>query len=78
MILAQVKHFTSYASSSTRKVLREHLRHAKCMHCACCICLRRVLHIVFLISLVLEQTSEGCIGNTERSDINVNDECNSK
>ena len=28
---------------------------------------RRVLHIVFLISLVLEQTSEDCIGNTKHS-----------
>ena len=26
---------------------------------------RRVSHVVFLISLVLEQTSEDCIGNTE-------------
>ena len=40
--------------------------------------LRRVSHIVFRISLVLEQTSEVCIGYTERSDINVSDECNSK
>ena len=39
---------------------------------------RRVSHVVFLISLVLEQTSEDCIGNTEHSNINVNDECNSK
>ena len=36
-----------------------------------------VSHVVFIISLVLEQTSEDCIGNTEHSDINVNDECNS-
>ena len=28
---------------------------------------RRVSHIVFLISLFLEQTSEHCIGNTEHS-----------
>ena len=28
---------------------------------------RRVSHIVFLISLVLEQTSKDCIGNTEHS-----------
>ena len=40
--------------------------------------LRRVSHIVFLISLVLEQMSKDCIGNTEHSNINVNDECNSK
>ena len=39
---------------------------------------RRVSHVVFLISLVLKQTSEDCIGNTEHSNINVNDECNSK
>ena len=39
---------------------------------------RRVSHIVFLISLVLGQTFEDCIGNTEHSNINVNDECNSK
>ena len=39
---------------------------------------RRVAHVIFLISLVLEQTSEDCIGNTEHSNINVNDECNSK
>ena len=38
----------------------------------------RVSHVVFLISLVLEQTSEDCIGNTEHSNINVNEECNSK
>ena len=37
---------------------------------------RRVSHVVFLISLILEQTSKDCIGNTEHS--NVNDECNSK
>ena len=40
--------------------------------------LRRVSHVVFLISLVLEQTSEHCIRNTEHPNINVNDECNSK
>ena len=39
---------------------------------------RRVSYVLFLISLVLEQTSEDCIGNTEYSNINVNDECNSK
>ena len=39
---------------------------------------RRVAHVIFLISLVLEQTTEVCIGNTEHSNINVNDECNSK
>ena len=39
---------------------------------------RRVLHVVFLVSLVLEQMSQDCIGNTEHSNINVNDECNSK
>ena len=38
----------------------------------------RVSHVVFLISLVLEQTSEDYIGNTEHSNLNVNDECNSK
>ena len=38
----------------------------------------RVAHLIFLISLVLEQTSEDCVGNTEPSNINVNDECNSK
>ena len=38
----------------------------------------RVPRVVFLISLVLEQTSEDCFGNTEHSNINVNDECNSK
>ena len=40
--------------------------------------LRRVPHVVFLISLVLEQTSEDCIENTEHANINVNDEHNSK
>ena len=35
-------------------------------------------NIVFLFSLVLEQTSEDYIGNTEHSNINVNDECNGK
>ena len=39
---------------------------------------RRVSHVVFLISLVLEHTSKDCIGNTEHYNINVNDECNSK
>ena len=39
---------------------------------------RRVSHVVFLINLILEQTSKDCIGNTEYSNINVNDECNSK
>ena len=39
---------------------------------------RRVSYIVFLISLVLEQMSKDCIRNTEHSNINVNDECNSK
>ena len=39
---------------------------------------RRVSHVVFLISLVLEQMSEDYIGNTEHSNINVTDECNSK
>ena len=39
---------------------------------------RRVSHVVFLISLILEQTSEDCIGNTEHSNLNVNDECNGK
>ena len=38
----------------------------------------RVSHVVFLISLVLVQTSENGIGNTEHSDINVTNECNSK
>ena len=28
---------------------------------------RRVSHVVFLINLILEQTSEDCIGNTEYS-----------
>ena len=32
---------------------------------------RRVLHIVFLISLVLEQTSEDCIENTKHSNNKV-------
>ena len=36
---------------------------------------RRVSQVAFLISLVLEQTSEDYIGNTEHSNINVNDEC---
>ena len=40
--------------------------------------LRRVSHVGFLISLVLEKTSEDCIGNTEHSNINANDERNSK
>ena len=39
---------------------------------------RKISHLVFLISLVLEQTSKDCIGNTEYSNIKVNDECNSK
>ena len=39
---------------------------------------RGVSHLVFLISLVLEQTSKNCIGNTKHSNINVNNECNSK
>ena len=39
---------------------------------------RTISHLVFLISLVLEQTSKDCIGNTEHSNIKVNDECNSK
>ena len=39
---------------------------------------RRVSFVVFLVSLVLEQTSEDCIGNTEHSNMNVNDECKSK
>ena len=39
---------------------------------------RRVSHVVFLITLVLEQTSEDCIGNTEHSNMNLNDACNSK
>ena len=39
---------------------------------------RTISHLVFLISLVLEQTSKDCIGNTEHSNIIVNDECNSK
>ena len=38
---------------------------------------RRILHMLFSISLVLEQTSEDCIGNTEHSNINARDECNS-
>ena len=38
----------------------------------------RVSHKVFLISLILEQTSKDWIGNTEHSNINVNNECNSK
>ena len=32
--LAQVKHLTSPESSSTREVVRRHLRHAKCTHCS--------------------------------------------
>ena len=32
---------------------------------------RRVWHVVFFISLVLEQMSEDCTGNTEHSNINV-------
>ena len=32
--------------------------------------LRRVSHVVILISLVLEQTSKDCIGNTKHSNIN--------
>ena len=39
---------------------------------------RRVSHVVFLINLILEQTSEDCIENAKYSNINVNDECNSK
>ena len=38
----------------------------------------RVSHVVFLISLVLEQTSIDCIGNTEHSYIKVKNECSSK
>ena len=40
--------------------------------------LRRVSHVVLLISLVLDQTSKDCIGNIEHSNINVNDERSSK
>ena len=39
---------------------------------------RTISHLVFLISLVLEQTSKDCIGNNEHSNIKVNDEFNSK
>ena len=73
-LLTQAKHFTSRASNSMWKALHRRLRHAKCTHCACCIW---VSHLVFLISLFIEHTSEDCIGNTEHSNINVNDECNS-
>ena len=38
----------------------------------------KISHLVFLISLVLEHTSKDCIGNTEHSNIKVNDECKSK
>ena len=37
-----------------------------------------VLHVVFFISLILVQSSENGIRNTEHSDIDINDECNSK
>ena len=70
MILAQAKQFTSRASNSLWEVLTCTAPVAFAPH--------RVSHIVFLISLVLEQTSKDCIGNTEHFNINVNDECNSK
>ena len=76
MMSTLAKHFSS--RESMREVLRGRLRHAKCTRCACCICPRRVSHVVFLISLVLEQTSKDGIGNTEHSNVNVNGECNSK
>ena len=40
--------------------------------------LRKVSHIVLLISLVLEQTSKDCIGNTKHANIRMSNECNSK
>ena len=46
--------------------------------CSIAFAQHRVSHIVFLINLILEQTTEDCIRNTEYSNINVNDECNSK
>ena len=68
---------TSHASNSTREVLRGcfalNARTAPVAFAP-----HRVLHVVFLFSLVLQQSSEDCIGNTEHSNINMNDECNSK
>ena len=78
MILAEAKHFTSHTSNSTREVLRGSLCHANACTTPAAFAPCRVLHVVSLISLVLEQTSKDCIGNNEHSNINVNDECNSK
>ena len=79
-MIAQATHFSSCACNSTRKVLRGRLRHAKRMHCTSPVAFapRRVSRVIFHISLILEQTSKDCIGNTEHSNIKVNDECNSK
>ena len=51
----------------TREVLRGRLRHANARTAPVAFAPRRVSHLVFLISLVLEQTSEDCIGNIEHT-----------
>ena len=78
MILVQAKHFTTCASNSTQEVLPNGCITLNACYAPVAFAPRRVSHIVFLISFVLEQKSEDCIGNTEHFNINANDECNSK
>ena len=79
MILAQAKHFLQAARPTLcGKYYTDACVTLNARTAPAAFALRRVLHIVFLISLVLEQTSIDCIGNTEHSNKNVNDECNSK
>ena len=72
------KKFKNRASNCTRKYYADACVTLNARTAPVAFASRTVAHVIFLISLVLEQTSEDCIGNTEHSNINMNDECNSK
>ena len=76
MILAQAKNFKAARSTIRGKYYVDACVTLNAGTAPVAFASRRVAHVSFLISLVLEQTSEDCIGNTEHSNINVNDECN--
>ena len=79
MILAEAKHFVQATCPTLRgKYYADVCVTLNARTAPVAFVPHRFSHVVFLFSLVLQQSSEDCIGNTEHPNINVNDECNSK
>ena len=80
MILAEAKHFQAARATLRRKYYADACVTLNAHTAPVAFAPRRVSHVVFLISLILEQTSKIVLEilDTEHSNMKVNDECNSK